>query len=314
MIYNEFSNNQITIQKSPSRDFMEWLEKTDAFLDGPAWGELLGIGFGAERFYLWDQEYKLGHALTIFRKGPFTMGYLGFPICSAPDANNSSPYTLDSMIAAIGRMPNRPHLLRVPISAYGSRQLLSTAGRLNSTVETCIVDLPSWNAEAESDRRRAARRASTRLPDAYISETASGEELEILYRQAIERNAGKRRYKASYFRALASSSLRQINIFPLRIKNQLISAIVSLRHGDTVFYAHGGTLHSFMKPGAADLTMLAAISKAKSDGARRFNFLSSPEDQKGLIRFKEKWGGKSETEHTVTTPLSMIGSLLIRML
>lgn len=305
-------HESIGIYRIPPPRYQRWLEETNAFFDGVAWGKALTEGFGATRLYLWDDQHELGHALTIFTKGPVRMAYLGFPVCMAPVAETED-YDLEGMVNAVRAFPHRPDLLRVPISPFGRRSLQTRTAKMAQTIETCITDLSSWSLSADAKSRRAVRRATRRCIDLVPTSEATGQELSALYRNAVVRNHGRTRYTEPYFATLCSSC-PSITIHGLRDTDCLVSAVVTARHGQTVCYLHGGSDPSHMSRGVADLVMSSALQHAKDDGATQFNFLASPVSQPELVRFKEKWGGSSREALTASLAMNLTGKLLTAVL
>lgn len=311
-----FSNNEFDITSSPTSEYYSWLEKTNTFFDGPTWGAVLIDGFDVKRYYIWDKTYTTGRALTVFKKGPFKVGYLGFPIYSQAEIESES-YSVDRMLNAIALMKEKPHILRLPASAFSNLHLNIKKCFIENTVESCITDLCGWNDIDTSTRRRDLRYAQKRLmgnniiPDYNIS----SDEAFNIYNEAIKRNLGKLRYSKKYFESLTNkTNAPWVSFFSMREEKHIKNLTITVRHADTVYYLHGGGTPEALRAGASDLAMSIAITDAKNKGAKRFNFLSSPEKQPGLIRFKEKWGGESRQALTYSIPLTRLGSLIIFVL
>ena len=55
------------------------LESDDLF-NRVEWHNVLSRGFGCETIYGWDRENRSGMSITIFKAGPFKVGYIGFPV------------------------------------------------------------------------------------------------------------------------------------------------------------------------------------------------------------------------------------------
>ena len=68
-----------------------------------------------------------------------------------------------------------------------------------------------------------------------------------------------------------------------------ISAILTLRFKDSLYYKYGGSDARFNNLGATPWLLWRAIAAAKSNGARKFDLGRSEEDNKGLLRFKNHW-------------------------
>ena len=68
-----------------------------------------------------------------------------------------------------------------------------------------------------------------------------------------------------------------------------ISAILTLRFKDSLYYKYGGSDARFNNLGATPWLLWRAIAAAKSNGARKFDLGRSEEDNQGLLRFKNHW-------------------------
>jgi hypothetical protein len=305
--------DEIALYRDPPNAYLDWVRTKGAYFEGPDWGRTLQAGLKTQRLYLWDGRLQTGRALTVFRKGPARMAYLGFPVC-ASIAADSPAYSLDRMIDAAKSMRPAPHILRIPVSAFSGNGVSDTPIR-RATVESCIENLPGWSAEANSVRRRALRVAMKRLGDMTSRVKADGKSMYALYASAVDRNRGNLRYTEAYFDAIAGSlPLGNVRLYGMADRDGLASMIITARHGDTEYYLHGGTRPETLNLGLADTLMARAITDARDRGASRFNFLMSPSAQAGLIRFKEKWGGVSRQSDTIDIPCNLIGQGLARLL
>ena len=303
-------HENIAIMSEPTSEYLRWASETNAYFDSTEWGEILHLGFGANRYYLWDYEHTVGVALTIFKKGPFSIGYLGFPVCVVERGNSQEKYALDRMLEAISIMPKKPNIIRSALSPF-STGIINRKNNAIATTESCISNLRDWSLEDSEKRRRASRRAKRGCIDLILTNKASGAEMYYLYKLAIIRNLGSSRYTYAYFESLSKQILSgTINFFGFKKEKKLVSMIITAKHGDTVYYLHGGSAQEALSLGASDFLIQKAIESAKSSGATSFNFLSSPENQTGLIRFKEKWGGESLTSETAQIIISPTGLLL----
>lgn len=305
--------NSIGVYKTPPPKYLEWLTTSKAFFDGPEWGDVLQKGLGAQRFYLWDSVSKLGQALTCFRRGPFYIGYLGFPICAAPEASDP-PYFLDRMISTIRAMPHRPQLLRLPTSAFGGR-MLTIQAKTFSAVESCIADLQAWRSDETPVRRKDLKFARNRCDSMNISNNASGLEVFNIYAATVARHRGNMRYTSNYYAALEDMpKTSAIRTYAMNDDTGLAGMVLTADHGKSCYYLHGGTRPDVMRMGVADLLLAHSITNARERGLTRFNLLTSPQKQSGLIRFKEKWGGISLPAPTSDVPLNILGRGLARLI
>jgi hypothetical protein len=306
-----FDRSGISIHTSPPTAYTDWVNTSGAFFDGEIWGDVLQAGFGSQRWYLWDADHALGQALTVFRKGPLRIGYLGFPICAGPTID-TTPYALDAMVQAIRKHSSRPQILRVPISAFGMRTLQASR-RQHSLLESCIVDLSAWRSDATSARRRDLAFAKRRCA-AYTKTSTTGADLHLLYQAAIARNRGHSRYNRAYFERLADTAKSGVCVHSYSNNGRALGMAITAQHGETTYHLHGGADPIALGSGVADLLLAEAIAAAQARGSRQFNFLSSPVHQQGLVRFKQKWGGATREAFSHDVATSATGSLLLRLL
>jgi hypothetical protein len=297
----------IRVDPQPCDAYAAWQRASGAFFDSGAWGEVLRAGFGATPWFAWDDEAQRGHLIAMFRRGPATMGYLGFPVCAAPGADDAE-YPLQRMVDAIARQRPRPQVLRLPLSAF-SREAPPAGGRTRTTLETCAEDLSRWNAEGTSTRRRDLALARRRSGD-FATMQPDGAALHALYHSAVRRNRGSLRYTRAYFERLVRCP--GVRVHARAENGRPVGMAIVARHGDTAYYLHAGTDPKAMGTGLADLLVCEAMAAAVAEGARRFDFLSSPAAQPGLVRFKEKWGGQTRKAISHDIPMGWIGTQLMR--
>jgi lipid II:glycine glycyltransferase (peptidoglycan interpeptide bridge formation enzyme) len=119
-----------------------------------------------------------------------------------------------------------------------------------------------------------------------------------LYRQTVERHDGSLRYNQSYFCSLISLSQKSSLLrCLLAIAEDKIIAflIVGINH-DVAFYLHGSVDYKYQSLRPYDLLFVKAIEWAKENKCNKYNMMDSPNDQPSLVRYKEKWGGVTETK------------------
>jgi hypothetical protein len=68
-----------------------------------------------------------------------------------------------------------------------------------------------------------------------------------------------------------------------------ISAMLNLKHKDTVYYKYGCSDSAYNNFGATPWLFWRAIVEAKSNGATKFDLGRTEEDNKGLVAFKNHW-------------------------
>jgi len=245
-----------------------------------------------------------GAAITVFKAGPFSVGYLGFPVGSVI----GDPATLDTILSQLAAKKPAPGLIcaRVPVSAFGTGTALEYASLSNP--ETAIADLQQWDLMGVSKNLRRDIRKAERsgLIIERTTDVSHGAILYSMYESAVKHHGGSLRYNAAYFSAvltLAASSER-VNVFIAKLDQDIIGFAVIVYHGDTAYYLHGGANAELRQLSPSDLILAEAIASARSAGCTVFNFMASPAGQPTLVRYKEKWGAETRPLRTYTVRLS----------
>jgi hypothetical protein len=270
----------------------------DSLLFGSAdWLSILEAGFNCRTLFAWDGQG--GAAISLFRAGPFSVGYLGFPTGAVVGSGVDRTSIFEGLTNA--RLPGKPVCLRTVASAFPVLEKLRYTSVANP--ETAICDLQQWSLKGVSQKARRIRKAlreGLRIERAV--DEAFGARLYELYAAVIESHGGSARYNEDYFTAAVECSTRS-ELLDVRIAmrdHDLAGFLVTGRHGGTTYYLHGGTDPRFRALSPSDLLMADAIKEARDRGCDCFNFMASPPDQPTLVRYKEKWGGETRQQNTHT--------------
>ena len=81
---------------------------------------------------------------------------------------------------------------------------------------------------------------------------------------------------------------------------------MAILNNKIVHYLHGAIDYEHRKSLPNDLLIYNAILWAKENNAIAFNLMSSPRKQLSLIKYKEKWGGKTSPNITYELGTSSI--------
>lgn len=266
------------------------------------WQRLLEASFGCRSIYGWNGEN--GAAISAFRAGPFTVGYLGFPAGSF--IGNAEAHA--QMLAELGAGTSVGlTCVRVPVSPFGAD--LELLAPCVTNPETAIADLQSWDLVAVSKNlRRDIRKAERSGLEVELStDQAIGTDLFGMYEAAVKHHGGSLRYNSEYFRGLLAMSARNpaVRVYIAKHEECIAGFAVVVLHGQSACYLHGGSAIKFRHLSPSDLILANAITSARSDGMSLFNFMASPADQPTLVRYKEKWGGETRPLRTYTIRLSV---------
>jgi hypothetical protein len=162
--------------------------------------------------------------------------------------------------------------------------------------ETLLVKIPSsdWLPEHPQLRQqvRSAERQNIRIErfndDLHFSRF-------MALKVTVEKRRGQRsRYPPSFFKSLArlAETDRRVQWVWCEHEGQAAASHVYLIEGDMLLYwlPYSDRTFSFLRP---DQYMLyATVKRLWHDGVRVLNLGTSPPQAHGLIRYKEKWGGK----------------------
>jgi Acetyltransferase (GNAT) domain len=98
----------------------------------------------------------------------------------------------------------------------------------------------------------------------------------------------------AWFRHLTDEMGSRLQIRAAYSNHRAVSAIMTLRFGNTVYYKYGCSDYSFNQLGATPWLFWKAIEAAKSSGARCFDFGRTEKIHAGLLRFKNHWVPKPQ--------------------
>ena len=276
--------------------------RSNSVFGSPAWQQVLADSFGARTLYAWNGQS--GGAITLFRAGPFSVGYLGFPAGSI-----AFEHGLPAGIASQLRESRSLHgvtCIRMPVSEFADDNDLGF--KYVSNPETAITALQQWDLMAVSKNlRRDLRKAGK--SDVFVrktNDTSLGPLIYAIYESTVRHHGGSLRYNCDYFSAILGLAAQNpaVQFFIADLNDKVIGFAIVVHHGDTAFYLHGGATLDARKLSPSDLILAQAITQAKSSGLCLFNFMASPADQPTLVRYKEKWGAETRAIKTYTVPVS----------
>lgn len=289
------------VSAEPSANWTALCADSGALFGSADWQRVLQQGFKARSLYF--SCATGGFVVSVFRGGPFEIGYLGFPaggIVGRLDADLDLAETLKSF--ASGAMPM---CVRVPVRDFDQHFRIDPPFVVNP--ETVIENLQDWDlASVSKSLRRDVRRAQrTDLSIQPSASAADGQRLFEIYSSTVRRQGGSLRYSADYFRSLVELSMTnsRLRVVLARRGQDIAGFVVIGCHADTAYYLHGGAAAGYRKESPSDLLLSDAIEHAKQAGFRQFSLMASPSDQPTLVRYKEKWGGTTRDLRTATVVL-----------
>jgi hypothetical protein len=277
-------------------------QRSNAVFGSAAWQKILASSFGARTLYAWNGQS--GGAITVFKAGPFSVGYLGFPAGSIA-FERGLPAAIVSQLEESRRLYGLT-CIRIPVSEFADNEDLGI--NFVSNPETAITALQQWDLMGVSKNlRRDLRKAGkSDVVVRQTTDTSLGPLFYDIYESTVKHHGGSLRYNCNYFSAVLGLAAENsaVQCFIAELADEVIGFAVVVNHGDAAFYLHGGATLASRKLSPSDLILAQAITQARSNGLSLFNCMASPPDQPTLVRYKEKWGAETRTIKTYTVPVS----------
>ena len=274
----------------------------------PEWQNVLHQGFDTRTYYIWASGEEFSFTVTVFKAGPFRIGYMGFPV--AGTLSGSVTHSHLFQLRASGLPID---LLRIPSSAFATPFEAESQGV--ESPETAIVDLPGWSVENLSKLRRDLKKAERGLFTVNdLTENGSGALLYDLYRHTVVSKRGSLRYTQKYFQSLVNYSRRtnMLRCIAAFKDGSICGYVVCALNQDCAYYLHGATAVNWKSFGVSDLLLCEAIGWAQQKEMKNFNFMASPSNQPSLVRYKEKMGGVTRLQRTLEVPFSPLRSRFLK--
>lgn len=261
------------------------------------WQSALEKGLDASSLYLEIDQFSARICVTVFSIGPFKIAYLGFPVGGTMEGLS----VVDSTVRELkNSLSGKLTCLRIAQSAVlNSTQL---PFRFVETPETAIMDLQTWDISQTSKniQRDVKKAIKNNVAIAKCDSPEDAQKIYALYKDTIARAGGSLRYTEQYFSELVWLSLSTDKLLVAKAvaDGKFVGFNIAGVHCGSAYYLHGGIDYNSRAVRPASLLMKNAIEWAQSRSASLFNFMSSPPQQRSLIEYKEKWGGKTFEHRT----------------
>ncbi len=261
---------------------------------GPSVQQALMPALGGTPRFLADEEGEDGVVWQTFQRGPFRLGYIGFPIGGTLKGDAVGPARIARLLAtAPGR---RLHVLRVIGSAFKADEGLDAF--TERLPETRILDLQRFDPLRNGRIRRDvahAKKLEVHVRDAGFDQ---GEILYEAYTSTVMAHGNAPKYTRPYFIEFCRAAQREpgLRIYTATVRGRFAGFLAAVIEREAAHYLHSSVLKEFRRYCVTDLLMLTVIEAAREAGVRTFNSLSSPPGQPTLVRFKEKWGGVTQIQ------------------
>lgn len=271
----------------------EWARASGSLFSSPEWAAVIA-GLGCHSLHAWNESKSEGLMVSVFRRGPLRVGFLGFPI--APPLFSSQPEASVDTAATELALQIRLHVVRTNIEVAAGAE----AGAGLQQPDAWIDDLAAWSEGASKRRAKDlafARRATRSLQ--FHDQGCDPSALHELYVAVVRANGGNVRYTLGYFNQLVAAAGDRLRVLHATdAGGRLMGAAVLAMDGDTGYYLHSAVAPVARGLGTTDVLLSRLVEVARNRGMRRFGLMASPVGQTGLLRFKAKW---SDREGSVVT-------------
>lgn len=297
---------ELEIFESPGREWDEFASRyTDLIFYQSLWSQVLRKGLGGQPLYFYLREGG-----QIVAGLPAVL--LNFTIIKILYA--SIPY--GNPIGEKSYYPAFMELLEKEFRKRGIDQVRLTESPFSEpfqpgpfkplTAVCTLLDLRGFDKERieESYRdeiRRAVRKA--RKNQLFVKGLTSQEEAKVfyqLYLSSMERNQAAAKYPLRWFVALDEILIQRgkADILFAMKGDHYAAGVVLVYSSGSIHYLHNGSERAYLENRPNDL-ILDHIIRAGIEGGKAFlDFMGSDKEDLSLLRFKEKWGGRSFDIHT----------------
>lgn len=282
----------------PDQEHASWARDGGYLLSSPEWMEVVAE-LGAEPVFAWCKTLRAGLAIPVFKRLGLRVGFLGFPVVSAPLEAIGYDALIDACCSAVRACDI--DLIRMSHSMRLSLDMSASAAR----PEVWIDDLQTWSVGEDKRRRRDLAYARRAAKGAIVIEAPDPVVCHAMYAATVRAHSGSLRYSREYFSRLValSRSCDRVCVFgALDDTGSTRAFSVLLVDGEVGYYLHGAADPVGKKLGLSDLLLAELMPRARALGARRLSLMSSPWAQPGLLSFKRKWSDANGL--TVTTDVA----------
>lgn len=300
------------VDREPLREYQFWVENSHSLFASPEWGGVLE-SMGAHVLYAWHSHRQLGAIVACFRRGPIRVGVLGLPVVSVAGRVPHSDFKVGD-IRRIGVLAG-VRVLRINRSMAGNPEPTMIAAR----PDVWIDDLPRWTLEGSRRRKKDIAFAHRANPGLVIEDADADADAAAcfgLYAQTVSSHGARLHYSLEYFRQLMllGKEIAGLRVFIARDADGSLRgfAVLAIDH-DVAYYLHGASDVRGKREGIADMLLESLVMTARSQGAQSLSLMASPWEQRGLIRFKQKWGnitGLCVTDDVATSPIGVAARAL----
>ena len=297
---------ELGIFESPGREWDEFASRyTDLIFYQSLWSRVLKEGLGGQPLYFYVKEGReivagLPGVLLNFRVVKIL--YASIPYGHLIGERSYYSTFLELLENEFRR--RGIDQVRLTESPFPGFYPLESFKRLPA--KCTLLNLRGYDREKiwegyRNEVRRAVRKAQKN--GLRVKRATSKEEVKFFYRlylSSMERNKAAAKYPLRWFDALYRNLIEQKTadfLFAMK-DNEYAAGIVLIYSQSSDHYLHNGSAEAYLEDRPNDLIVDYVIQKGVKEGKATLDFMGSASDDLSLLRFKEKWGGRSMDVYT----------------
>jgi len=292
--------------------------RTTPFFCSPAWNQVLEEGLGARAaYYVLERggERVVALAGVHLRFGPVRMFYANIPYGGLIGDASAFPLLARELDAQWRREGvHEVRIVRTAFDAFEAPPGYECTEAVHHLLDLGALDFVSGKPYPSAVMRNVRKAEDAGVEVRDIADAGQVERLYDLYVDTMRRNRAptvwtRRFLRVLYDRLVVAEQARMLLAWH---RGRVVAGIVLIRSGEIVYYFFGASDADALAHRPNDLLFSEAIRASAAAGARTFDFMTSRLTDEGLIRFKEKWGGRPEPLRIYRTELSKLHARLWR--
>ena len=285
-------------------------DRTVPFFCSPAWNEVLEEGLGARAAYYAVAEggvYRAALAGVHLKFGPVRMFYANLPyggLIGDPAAFPDLARELQVQLQHEG--VHEVRIVRTAFDAFDPPAGYECTEAVHHLLDLGSLDFASGRPYPSNAMRnvRKAEDAGVLVRPAEGADQA--DRLYDLYVDTMRHKGAPTMWTRQFLRVLYERLVKagRAEMMLAWYGGKIVAGIVVIRSGEVAYYFFGASDADALPHRPNDLLFSEAIRRCASGGVRTFDFMTSRLTDTGLIRFKEKWGGRPQPFYIYRMELS----------
>ncbi len=290
------------------------------FFCSPAWNRVLEEGLGAKAaYYALERDGRWAAALAgvHLRFGPVRLFYANLPYGGLV----GDPAAFGALVAALRealrrRRVHEVRIVRTAFDAFDAPPGYEVTEAVHHLLDLGGLDFSAGRPYPSAVMRNVRKAHKAGVAVAPVADAAEMDALYDLYAETMKRHGEPTTWTRRFLRALHAQLAAPggpAEVLGARHEGRLVAGLVLVRSGDVVHYFFGASDPEAFALRPNDALFYEAIRRSAEAGARTFDFMTSRPTDAGLIRFKEKWGGKPRPLRIYRDELSPLHARLWRL-